>query len=302
MNELSTQSTSSKQVSVFSNIDTFRQTQEMAGFLAASSIVPSTYQKNVPNCVIALEMAFRLQADPLMIMQNLYIVHGKPAFSSQFLIASINSCGRFTALQYEFTGETGQDGWSCRAYAKELATGETVYGPSVSIAMAKAEGWYSKNGSKWQTMPELMLTYRAATFFVRTKAPEISMGMHTVEEEKDMGVAEIVSEGSATSSVVESIVSISPAAEKKPARKKASKKKQEPEQEDNFKAEIEAIKKTIDDCDTTADLSTEGKEIGEALAGVPEELQAELRNYYAEKMKALKAYEESQNQQSNSAS
>ncbi|EJX00150.1 hypothetical protein EVA_11744, partial [gut metagenome] len=55
-------------------------------------------------------------------------------------------------------------------------------GTAVTIQMAIDEGWYTKNGSKWRTMPEQMLRYRAASFWCSTYAPELSMGMRTVEE------------------------------------------------------------------------------------------------------------------------
>src|SRR5690606_1595586 len=65
-------------------------------------------------------------------------------------------------------------------------TGEKLVGALVTIGLAKKEGWYNKNGSKWQTMPEQMLMYRAAARFVRAYAPEIAMAMHTVEELQDI--------------------------------------------------------------------------------------------------------------------
>jgi hypothetical protein len=52
--------------------------------------------------------------------------------------------------------------------------------------MAKAEGWYGKSGSKWQTMPELMLAYRASAFFTRIHAPQLLMGLQTREEVEDV--------------------------------------------------------------------------------------------------------------------
>lgn len=166
----------------FSDLAGFELAQRAAKALAASSLVPQNYQGNLADCIVALELAQRIGASPLMVMQNLYIVHGRPAWSSQFLIAAVNQCGRYTALQYEWTGERDKDSWTCRAYAKDKATGERVQGPSVSIKMAKDEGWYNKNGSKWKTIPELMLMYRAATFFARTNAPELTMGLTTQEE------------------------------------------------------------------------------------------------------------------------
>lgn len=159
--------------------------QRIGTMLAASTIIPKAYVGNVGNCVIALNMASRIGADPIMVMQNLYVVHGTPSWSAQFLIACFNKCGRFSSLRYEFGGKEGADDWSCRAWAIEKETGERLNGTTVSIAMAKKEGWYSKTGSKWQSMPQQMLMYRAASWFVRAYAPEIAMGLHTAEEIKD---------------------------------------------------------------------------------------------------------------------
>lgn len=153
-----------------------------ANILAKSNLVPKEYQNNVPNCIIALNMAARMNADPLMVMQNLFVVNGRPGWSSQFLISTFNTSGKFSSLRYEWVGERGTDDWGCRAWAIEKATGQKLVGATVTIGLAKKEGWYSKNGSKWQTMPEQMLMYRAASWFIRAYAPELAMGMHTAEE------------------------------------------------------------------------------------------------------------------------
>lgn len=171
----------------FDSLQGFSLMQRVAKSLGASTLVPADYQNNVANCMIALEMAHRIGASPLMVMQNLYVVYGRPGWSSQFLIASFNQCGRFTAMKFRYQGEEGTDKWGCRAVSTEKATGEEIVGPLVTIAIAKAEGWYAKKGSKWQTIPELMLMYRAAGWMVRTHAPEISMGLHTTDEVHDYG-------------------------------------------------------------------------------------------------------------------
>lgn len=168
------------------DLQSFELAQRAAKLLASSSLVPKEYIGNLPNCVIALNMAGRIGADPLMVMQNLVIVHGRPTWSSQFLIATFNSCGRFSAIRYEFFGERNTDTWGCRATAIEKATGEKLVGTDITIALAKKEGWYSKNGSKWQSMPQQMLMYRAASWLVRAYAPELSMGLHTADEIGDV--------------------------------------------------------------------------------------------------------------------
>ena len=176
---------------VFSSQANFEQAKQMAKALASSTIVPAQYQGSktpeaVANCIIALEMANRIGMSPLLVMQNLYVVYGNVGWSSKFLIAALNTCGRFSPLRYEQENEGDLVKWRCRAWAIDKTTGTPLRGAWVSMQMAKDEGWYSKAGSKWKTMPELMLQYRAAAFFQRTYAPEISMGMQTVEEIRDV--------------------------------------------------------------------------------------------------------------------
>lgn len=185
----------------FTSVEGFAALQRMANMFTQSSMVPQTFQgqQNLGNAAIALDMAIRMQANPLMVMQNLYVVHGRPSWSAQFLIATLNKSGKFSALRYEFQGKEGADDWGCCACATELATQEVLHGPLITIALAKKEGWYSKKDkygnetSKWQTMPELMLRYRAASWFVRAYAPEIAMGLPEAEELRD--VIDITPEG-----------------------------------------------------------------------------------------------------------
>lgn len=193
----------------------FEAMQRIGKAYAESTIVPKVYQNNIGNCIIALEISHRMNIPPLMVMQNLYVVNGNPSWSSKFLVATINSGGRYSALRYrkrnlgkvgkirlttyewdsatkqkrpvnrEFDG-TDIDNIECVAYATEKATGEVLESDPVTIEMAVREGWYTKDGSKWVTMPQLMLTYRAAAFWQRVYAPEVSMGFGTVEEEADI--------------------------------------------------------------------------------------------------------------------
>ncbi len=164
----------------------FELLQRVAKAFASSSLVPAAYQGNLANCMIALNLARRLKADELMVMQNLYIVHGNPGWSAKFLVACINSCGRFSALRYEWRGVEGKPDFGCRAWAVERETGERLNGAWVDWRMVKAEGWDGKKGSKWLTMPEQMFMYRAAAFWQRAYAPEISMGLSTAEELADV--------------------------------------------------------------------------------------------------------------------
>jgi cell division septation protein DedD len=175
------------QFSAFGNIIHFESAQRMAKALCSSAMVPQTYQgeQNIGSCLIALEMSNRIGANVLSVMQNLYIVHGKPAWSSQFLIACVNASGRFSPLRYRMTGDKSNDTFGCVAWATDK-TGEKLESPEITIGTAKSEGWFQKNGSKWKTMPELMLRYRCATLFARLYAPELTMGIQTDDEVIDV--------------------------------------------------------------------------------------------------------------------
>lgn len=176
------------QISSFANKDSFEHVQRVAKVFSTSELVPKKYQGNPANCVIALEMAGRMNVSPLMVMQNLDIILGRPCWSSKFLIASLNACGKFSPLRYE---EDEKSGGRTRAMAMDKKTSEKLYGIWVTMEMAKAEGWIDKSGSKWKTMPELMRRYRAASFFTNQYAPEISMGFQTAEEVIDTPYVEV---------------------------------------------------------------------------------------------------------------
>lgn len=214
----------------FGSLQSFELMQRQAKLLCSSTLVPAQYRAVVvktdykgneisrtenpnalSNCVIALNMASRMNADPLMVMQNLYLVEGRPSWSSQWIIAQINNCGRFSPLRFsiqdlgEKTVEYTTYQWNdatrrkeaqtqkvkihdkqCIAWVIEKGTEEKLFSPPVSIGMAVAEGWYTKNGSKWQTMDEVMLRYRAAAFFGKLYAPELLMGLPSAEESADV--------------------------------------------------------------------------------------------------------------------
>lgn len=177
---------------IWTDQNAFQTAMRMANALSASTIVPRDYQgeNGLGNCMIALEMASRLNTSPLMVMQNLYVVNGRPSWSSQYIIAMINNSKKYrTELQFEFEGEG--DTLACTAYVEDYS-GRTIKGPKITMEMAKAEGWVSKNGSKWKTMPEVMIRYRAASFFGRLNCPDMIMGLYSTEEAAEIDADFIV--------------------------------------------------------------------------------------------------------------
>jgi hypothetical protein len=182
------------ETSVFLNVAKFEQMQRVAHMLSKSDFVPEKFRGNVGNCIVALDLAERMQMHPIMLMQTMYIVHGSPGFEGKFMSALINNSGRYTdPLEYEWKGKEGKTnshpGWGCRAYATRKQTGKVVYGPWVTWEMVVLEGWNKPKGSmasKWIAMPELMFMYRAASFFVNANDSDLKMGMQTMEELEDV--------------------------------------------------------------------------------------------------------------------
>ncbi|MCL1933566.1 MAG: hypothetical protein FWF53_07135 [Candidatus Azobacteroides sp.] len=218
---------------VFSFFDPvqFDTMQRVCKMFANSELVPDMYkvtdknpiEKAMANCMIAVEMAQRIGASPLMIMQNMVVIYGRPSWSSKFLVATVNTCGRFNPLQYRFTekgmlgkvdyteyekvwipGTNGGKGYyktnaktvtfngkeitdiECIAFTTAKGSDKVLESSPVSIRLAVQEGWYTKAGSKWLTMTKQMLMYRAASFWTNAYAPELSMGMKTEDEVRDI--------------------------------------------------------------------------------------------------------------------
>jgi len=220
-------------VPVFNFFDTeqFNNMQRVCKMFANSDLVPDMYKisdknpepKAMANCMIAIDMSNRIGAGILMIMQNMVVIYGKPTWSSKFLIATVNTCGRYNSMQYRFTnlgkigkipttvydkkwvnGENGGKGHykteakivefdgtnidniECVAFTTAKGSDVVLESSPVSIKMAIEEGWYTKAGSKWVTMHRQMLIYRSASFWTNGYAPELSMGMKTTEEMEDI--------------------------------------------------------------------------------------------------------------------
>ena len=184
---------------MFTSSSAFEHVQRVARAYANNDIVPKRFRATpdnpnaLANCIVALEMTARLNAaglnvGPLMIMQNLYDVNGQPAWLAQFVIAIINSAPKFKhgTLDYQITRDKDGNATAARAFATSRISGKPVYGSTVSVEMAKKEGWWDRKNSKCPNMQEYMLIFRAAAFFGREYCSELLLGMRTTEEAEDI--------------------------------------------------------------------------------------------------------------------
>ena len=171
--------------SIYQSTESFEFAQRQAKSLCESDLVPTSYQgqKGLSNCLVALEMSKRMNLSPLTVMQNLNVIHGRPTWSSQFITSNILGCGRFKNFDYVVTGKDDTLAVQCQAI--RLEDNKLVKGTAVTMKMAQKEGWTRKN-PKYQSMPEIMLKARAATFFGRQYIPDLLLGVQTSEEVIDI--------------------------------------------------------------------------------------------------------------------
>ena len=176
--------------SIYQTTESFEFAQRQAKSLCQSQLVPTQYQgqSGLSNCLVALEMSKRMNLSPLTVMQNLNVIHGKPTWSAQFISSQIIGCGRFKNFDYIVTGK--DDSLSVQCQAIRLEDNKLVKGTAVSMKMAQQEGWTAKN-KKYQSMPELMLKNRAATFFGRQYIPDLLLGVQTSEEIVDIAPIDV---------------------------------------------------------------------------------------------------------------
>lgn len=170
----------------FGSTGNFKDYWNMAKMLASSDMIPQSYQNKPMNVLIALEQAQRMNCSPLMVMQNLYIVKGKPNWSGQACSMIVNGCGLFENVDLIYVGKEGSDDWGAYVQATRKSDGKVIKGTTVDMKMVKSEGWASN--PKWKSMPQQMLGYRAYSFFARLYCPNALSGFSTEGEIEDMTV------------------------------------------------------------------------------------------------------------------
>ena len=156
----------------------------MAVQLSKSDIIPDNYKNKPQNVVIAIGLANQMQLDPFTVMQNLAIIKGKTSWSGSFCKTLIERTGKYKNLELNYVGEKGKDSYGCYLSAVRVSDGKVINGPTVTMAMAKAEKWTSN--SKWLTLTDLMLAYRCQSFFCRLYVPEAMNGIYTSEEVEEV--------------------------------------------------------------------------------------------------------------------
>jgi hypothetical protein len=162
----------------------FNQGWRVAQAFASSKMVPAHFQGNTAGVFVVLHMATRMELDPFMVLQNMYMVHGKPGMETKLALALVNTRGPFAnPIAWEFDNEENPK--KCTAFGFLKSNGERrAY--TLEWDTVVKEKWLDKEGSKWKTLPKLMFMYRSAIFLIRTVCPEVILGLSTFDELQDI--------------------------------------------------------------------------------------------------------------------
>ena len=166
----------------------------IANMFSRTKLIPVRFQYSPGNpnaasdCAVAILMAQRLGVNEVMFLQNCYVVKGTPAIEAKLAVTRLHKSGLLSKgcrVDYEKTLDKNGKVLTCRAVVEVGENNDEIVGAEINWQMINGEGWSTKDGSKWKTMPELMFEYRSAMFLIRSRFPEVILGMQSKEELDD---------------------------------------------------------------------------------------------------------------------
>lgn len=155
-----------------------------AKVLCESQLLPPHFRGKVADTMILMDLAMRMRISLFTLANHAYTVSGKIGISGQLCISLVNSCGRFTPLDFVFVGEQGTREYGCYAVATRLSNNVICKSTLITWGMAVDENWV--RNSKWKTMTDQMMVYRAASFFARKYCPDALLGLSLADELRDV--------------------------------------------------------------------------------------------------------------------
>ncbi len=141
--------------------------------LADSSLVPNDYRGKPANILVALGYADALGLAPMIALQQINIISGKPAMSAQLMAALTRRAGHKLRVLKQESG----------VWAKVIRSDdpESEFTAHWDLARAKAAGYLNKPG-QWKSDPLLMCKWRAISEVVREACPEVLAGAYLPDE------------------------------------------------------------------------------------------------------------------------
>lgn len=144
----------------------------VADALAASNMVPQSYQRRPDNIVVAALTGRTWNLDVMVAMRAITVIQGTPTLKPEFMLALIRKAG------HSVTGETTASGaW---VEGTRADTGDTMR-VEFSEADAKLAGLLGKGN--WKTYPAAMFWARAVSKLGRMLFSDVLLGASYTAEE-----------------------------------------------------------------------------------------------------------------------
>jgi hypothetical protein len=160
----------------------FEHIWRIAKVFSETSMVPSVFQKKPADCMVAIQMAMRCGIDPMMFLQNSYVISGKPSIETKLAIAMLLKSGRIRGtITYAFSGQ-GKS-LACTASCVTADTGELIE-HTLTWDTVERNKWHES--AFWKKDPELMIQYRSAMRLIRSHFPDVLLGCYSKDELEDI--------------------------------------------------------------------------------------------------------------------
>lgn len=174
--------------------------------LSNSKLVPNHLQGKPDDCALVAMQALRWGMDPLVVAQKTHVVSGLIGYEAQLVNSLVNTLKPTKdSIKYEFIGEwsnvignttekTNEKGYKYRVLNStpkdEQGCGVKVWAtlkgedkPRVlELLLTQA---LTRNSTMWASDPKQQLAYLAVKKWVRLHAPQILLGVYTVDEIED---------------------------------------------------------------------------------------------------------------------
>ncbi len=154
-----------------------------ATMVTQSGIAPKGM--NTPQAVmIAVAMGAELGLKPMMAIQNIAVINGRPSIWGDAMLALCRQSGLFDEAVFDETYDPTLDGGTAYCEARRKPDGKRII-RHFSMANAKRARLLEKN-TPWQTYPERMLMFRARSWALRDAFGDVLSGLRGAEEERDI--------------------------------------------------------------------------------------------------------------------
>ena len=138
----------------------------IAQAFATAKMVPQHFKQSVGDCYIAVTMAHRFNMDVFLLMQELFIINGRPMLSGK-LTAAICNHNLAEPLTPTYSGE----GNNRKITIVGRVAGRDPQSIEVTVAQVRT------SNEQWQKNPDQMLFYAGSRMWARRYTPDVILGI-----------------------------------------------------------------------------------------------------------------------------